>query len=191
MLQQMFVSTPKRTRQVFDRIYRTHEWGKGSGNGSDPAVAAEYIRYVEQFVRDHAIRTVLDCGCGDLRIASSVDWGDASYHGIDVSPIALGLAAEVQAPLTLEHASILERDWSCDLALVKDVFQHLSFADIRLGLKRLQGCKYILATNDVPGVPRDIANGGYRPVDLRNPPVNAKAEPVLEYGFKQVLLIRN
>lgn len=186
---------PHNLSPVFDKVYRRGEWGVGSGEGSDPALAAPYIQYLQCFLVEKNIGSVLDCGCGDLQIASAVDWGSVTYHGIDVSSEALKLAAQHARPgLTVEQASILDRDWHYDLALVKEVFQHLSFRNIDACIKRLSGCRYLLITDDVPGSRSDIHDGEYRPLDLLKWPFHLRAKVVLEYSMsthKRVLLVEN
>ena len=181
---------------AFDKIYRTREWGFGSGEGSNPEYATPYIRYIENFLKDKNIRSVLDCGCGDLQIASTVDWGEVDYLGIETSQEALALAeTRIKPGLVLKNTHISSQRWSRDLALVKEVFQHLPFFEIGRCLQSLSCCKYVLVTNDFPGKAEDIPYGHYRPIDIRKNPLNVKAEPVLTYVVgeteKLVLLITN
>lgn len=191
------VSKASKVEAAFDRVYVTEEWGagQGSGIGSDPRSAEPYIRLVEQFLQEREVASVLDCGCGDMRIANSIRWGSASYLGIEASGKALELAQRLNTKLPFMKDTIASTARRYDLALVKEVFQHLSFSDIRDALKALQGCRYVLTVNDIPGSTRDIPTGGYRPVDLRDPPVSAAAEVLLTYSVgsetKQVLLITN
>jgi SAM-dependent methyltransferase len=179
---------------AFDRVYLQNEWGKGSGQGSDPLAAAPYVELLGKFLREHQIRSVLDCGCGDGRIAASVDWGSASYHGIDASRRALALAVTRLPEAKLEQTTIAAEDRVYDLAIVKEVFQHLPFEEIARSLYALRGCKHLLVINDVPGDPalpgpeQDIPFGAYRPLDIREAPLHAgPANVLLEYRIERTL----
>jgi len=183
--------------QAFDRVYRTREWGVGSGEGSNPQSAKPYVEFLQSFLRDHDdIQTVLDCGCGDLQMANSIDWTGRSYLGIDASSEVLKQAKARAPHLQVEQSTIAIADRSFDLAIVKEVFQHLPYYEIHQSLLRLKGCKYLLITNDVPqsGSNVDIRCGGYRPLDMEKSPFNLEAQTMLEYvvgkNTKRVLLVR-
>jgi 2-polyprenyl-3-methyl-5-hydroxy-6-metoxy-1,4-benzoquinol methylase len=45
----------------------------------------EYRVYVEDFMKKHSVKSVVDAGCGDWSFSSAMDWGDASYLGVDVA----------------------------------------------------------------------------------------------------------
>ena len=83
-----------------------------------------------------------------------------------------------------------------DLAIIKDVFQHLPFSECENILEALTKCRHILVTNDTPeGDQPDCEAGGYRPIDITKPPLNRAAVKVWEgeiAGFrKATYLITN
>ncbi|MSR68022.1 class I SAM-dependent methyltransferase, partial [Candidatus Peribacteria bacterium] len=71
---------------VFSSIYRTNEWKSGSGEGSLPDNTATYRSFLQQFLKDHHIRTVVDFGCGDWQSSKLIEWNNTEYAGIDVVP---------------------------------------------------------------------------------------------------------
>src|SRR5690348_4696554 len=71
---------------VFDEIYKHNGWGFGSGHGSLPSVTKSYRRFLEDFIRDNDIQSVVDYGCGDWQFSKLIKWGDVSYTGVDIVP---------------------------------------------------------------------------------------------------------
>ncbi len=89
---------------------------------------------------------------------------------------------------------------SADLLICKEVLQHLSNTDVLRFLGKLSDFTYCLITNDVDPITQtsdnpNIAQGGYRWLDLTAPPFNVRAIKVLNYNegvlLKQVILIVN
>ena len=92
-----FVSTgladtvkPPPTKQVFEDIYRSAKWGtntKGdghSGTGSTAQSTLLYRTFLQQFLKDNKIRSVVDAGCGDWEFSSLLDWTGIDYKGYDI-----------------------------------------------------------------------------------------------------------
>ncbi len=71
---------------VFSSIYERGEWGaKGSsGSGSDPKNAKMYLTFLQDFLSENEITSVVDLGCGDWRIGREINWDGIKYLGIDV-----------------------------------------------------------------------------------------------------------
>ncbi|MGW8788765.1 hypothetical protein, partial [Heyndrickxia sporothermodurans] len=84
------LAAPQQTRveehikQKFGSIYETNEWGFGSGVGSLPENNADYIKYVETFIKAHSVRSVVDFGCGDWQFSRFINWQGANYVGFDL-----------------------------------------------------------------------------------------------------------
>jgi len=80
-----------RLTATFNRIYAEGTWGTNaegrgtSGTGSTMAITREYRAYIENFIRTHRVTSVVDAGCGDWGFSSAIDWGGASYLGIDIA----------------------------------------------------------------------------------------------------------
>jgi hypothetical protein len=171
--------------QTFNRIYTEGVWGRDgagkgtSGSGSTLEITREYRAYVQDFIRTHRVRSVVDAGSGDWSFSSAIDWGGASYLGVDV-------ASEVIEAVRRKHekgnvrfrvGDITEELPGADLLISKDVLQHLPNAlvhkFIRNNLKKGK-YKWALLTNDRGSGNLDTAPGGYRAIDLAAPPFNVR-----------------
>jgi Glycosyl transferases group 1 len=164
---------------VFARVYATGAWGAGSGSGSDPRAAEPYCRFVERYIREHEVTSVLDLGCGDGQIARAIDWGAARYQGADTVP---GLGAAITGDIR-----------SCglpaaDLVLVKDVLQHWPNADIEAMRPRLQKYPRVLITNSASGhrINTDIQAGSVRALNLAAPPFRWPVREVFRWQGDEV-----
>jgi len=195
--------------RVFTWIYDTAVWGKNdqgegfSGGGSRLANTGEYIAYLEKFMKDHNIKSVVDVGCGDWEFSRYIDWSGINYIGYDVVAhvIEKNRKSFGSSSIQFIHGNFLYVDLpEADLLLCKHVLQHLSNADIINFLKQLKKFKYCLITNEVnpetlSSLNPDIEIGGGRKVDLSKPPFNIFGEKVLSYRLgrpvHQVFLIDN
>ncbi len=166
---------------TFNRIYAEGVWGKDvtgrgvSGTGSTLEITREYRAYVEEFVKTHGVRSVVDAGCGDWTFSSAMDWGDASYLGVDIaSDVIEAVRKKYQnGRITFRVGDITEELPAADLLISKDVLQHLSndLAQkfIRNNLRKGK-YKWVILTNDRGSANPDIEPGGYRAIDLAAPP---------------------
>jgi SAM-dependent methyltransferase len=195
--------------QKFTDIYKRGAWSKNeqgegiSGWGSQPDVCQGYIRFIEHFMREKNIRTVVDAGCGDWLFSRFVDWSNVTYIGFEVveSLVARNNALFANDHISFVHADFLTIDLPpADLLLCKDVLQHLCHEDIVRFLPQLKKYKYCLITNDLPvnSLPQpnpDTPTGEYRKLDLSQPPFNLPGVAVLNYRvwneIHQVFLIEN
>jgi hypothetical protein len=180
---------------TFNRIYAEGTWakdatGKGtSGPGSTLEITREYRAYVEDFMKMHAVKSVVDAGCGDWSFSSTMDWGDASYLGVDIAfdVIEAVRKKHEKGRIKFEVGDITEDLPAADLLISKDVLQHLSNELIHKFIKnnmRKSKYKWVILTNDRSSENRDIKNGGYRMIDLSAPPFNVKGliDLPIKYG---------
>ena len=155
-------------QNIFDRIYLTDEWSGGSGPGSNAQNAAKYIKFLNSFIRENKIKSILDVGCGDWQLMSMIDLSGVRYKGIDISPVATAFAKS-KAPLgtDISAGNIEDIHESFDLVHIKDVLQHLEFSECRRILEIISTRhKSALVVNEHPAVSHDIKNGQYRPLSI-------------------------
>jgi SAM-dependent methyltransferase len=131
---------------AFDHIYERRIWANGgeelSGGGSYGRMADEYVAFLTEFVAEHDIQSILDIGCGDFNIGSRIAPRVARYHAVDVSARIVDLNRRRFSSLTnVEFRQVnactepLER---ADLVTVRQVFQHLTNAQINMILRNIE-----------------------------------------------------
>jgi SAM-dependent methyltransferase len=172
--------------EVFGTIYRDQVWGKNaegqgtSGSGSTLRSTALYRTYLQTFLKEHNIRSVVDAGCGDWEFSKAIDWTGIDYKGFDVvgSVIATNTKKYSAKNVQFAVANIVTDDLpAADLLISKHVLQHLPNADVTTFLAQLPKYRHVLLTNGVSarslsGDNRDIAIGAFRYLDPTQPPFN-------------------
>lgn len=170
---------------TFNRIYAEGTWGKDvagkgtSGTGSTLEITREYRAYVEDFMKKHSVKSVVDAGCGDWSFSSAMDWGDASYLGVDIASdvIAAVRNKHEKGKIKFQVGDITDELPAAELLISKDVLQHLSnelvHKFIRNNLRKGK-YKWVILTNDRGSENRDVASGGYRAIDLAAPPFEVR-----------------
>jgi hypothetical protein len=179
---------------IFNRIYAEGTWGKDiagtgtSGTGSTLEITREYRAYVEDFIKKHDVKSVVDAGSGDWSFSSAMDWGDASYLGVDIASdvIAAVRNKHENGKIKFQVGDIADELPAADLLICKDVLQHLSnelvHKFVRNNLSKGK-YKWVILTNDRGSDNRDIASGGYRAIDLAAPPFNVRGLVDLSITF--------
>lgn len=197
-----------RSEDIFSEIYRAGDWGKDewgygiSGPGSTLQEGRPFIEFLQNFLEEHEIHSIVDIGCGDWMLAKEIDWGQRTYIGIDVVE---EIIKRDQKKYGSESIKFLKRDVALepipvgDLLICKDVLMHLSFSDIFNVLSKINNYKYCILVHDVDYTAAekniDIESGGYRNLDITQPPFKLKAHKVATYTsggcVKQIVLIVN
>ena len=192
---------------VFNKIYKKHLWGIGSGVGSQESNTVQYRELLQKMFNDERFNSFVDFGCGDFQIMELVKVPSyKSYVGIDAVADIIKENKEFygsQHPNYqfhhIEDMSALKRGSEMlkgDLIIVKDVLQHLPNQSIKYFIDNiLPNFKYALITNDysddVTHRNSDIAKGLARPVDLTYPPFNLKnMELVLQYKTPSFIFLK-
>lgn len=184
---------------VWDKIYSEKQWGEGSGAGSTVETTQKYVEVVNEYLLKYKApySRVSDIGCGlwsEWQKALNLDGWE--YFGFDECESVIQRNQKINSPgkqwhhgnplrylVSLGEADGKDHPSVFQVALVKDVFQHLSFISINQLLACLKKNKALIITNDsvLDGVNRDCEDGGYRPIDLRLPPFNLKPNRVVDY----------
>jgi len=170
---------------TFNRIYAEGTWGRDvagkgtSGTGSTLEITREYRAYLEDFIKTHHIKSVVDAGCGDWTFSSAIDWNGASYLGVDIASdvIATVRAKHEKANITFQVGDITDDLPAADLLISKDVLQHLSNELVHNFIEnnlRKRKYKWVILTNDRGNTNSDVESGGYRAIDLSAPPFDVK-----------------
>nr|WP_294526044.1 class I SAM-dependent methyltransferase [uncultured Rhodopila sp.] len=150
-------------REVFTRVYAEQMWGSGpggfySGPGSDREAAQPYADFVLDFITRNGIRSVVDLGCGDFRVGRMIARDSITYIGVDVVEPLIEDNIRQYGSDTIHFACLdisADRLPDGDLCLVREVFQHVSNAEISATLAKLRQYRYVLFTDVQP----DMADG--------------------------------
>jgi SAM-dependent methyltransferase len=170
---------------TFNRIYAEGTWGRNddgkgtSGTGSTLEITREYRAYVEDFIKKHSVKSVVDAGCGDWSFSSAIDWGNASYLGVDIASdvIAAVRNRHETDKIKFQVGDITDELPAAELLISKDVLQHLSNELVHKFIRnnlRKDKYKWVILTNDRGSENRDIGSGGYRAIDLAAPPFDVR-----------------
>lgn len=193
--------------ECFTNIYKKGLWGRVdfSGGGSEYIYNERYARFLERFVKENEIQSVVDLGCGDWLISRHINWGSVQYLGLDVVPHIIEKLNTQFATENIQFSTcdcINEELPEADLLICKDVLQHLTNSDISKIIKQFDNYKYVIIVNSVePGsltsTNPDIERGSCRPLDISKPPFSVPGRRVSIYVtdggtvLKHVYLVTN
>ena len=188
----------KTNREVFSNIYRKGRWGVAdkytSGSGSRiENIINPYINVVTEYIKKYHNNnlTIVDLGCGDFNIGKNfVNYCD-KYIAIDIVPELIEHLKEKYNYPNVEFKCIDIIDDilpNGNICIIRQVFQHLSNAEILKILPKLKVYDVIIVTESHPkylenniNIPnKDIIHGsGTRMlknsgVFLDKPPFNLK-----------------
>jgi SAM-dependent methyltransferase len=175
-------------KATFTEIYRRNVWKFGSGEGALPKYAKPYKEFLEQFIRDRRIKSVVDYGCGDWQFSRLINWDGIQYLGLDLVDSLIEHHKRVYQTdnitfLALEETPTLLPD--ADLIILKDILQHWSNQSITSFMPKIVKYKFALITNCVnlrgETANRDILDGYFRPLDLRERPFSYDMTKVFEF----------
>ena len=177
---------------VFEEIYRDNAWGFGSGHGSLPAATKGYRNFLQEFLKQNDIKSVVDFGSGDWQFSKLMNWDGIDYVGLETVPSLTEQNTKLYGSSNIKFAAS-PADYSkmpkADLLIVKDVLQHLSRKEIdKFIAKALPRYKYALITcNFIPEdrLNHDIETGGFRALDIRKAPYSVKATAIYGFGRKR------
>lgn len=184
----------------FTQIYKEHHWDVGSGRGSKPQNAIEYIALLQTYYNDPSYRSYVDLGCGDWQIMEHINIpSNKQYLGYDIveTVIAENRQKHTKTNVSFEVIENFDDIKPADLLIVKDVLQHWSIADVQQFINVvLPRFKAALITNCISAaapINQDIITGRYTAIDLAQPPYNMQTlQTIMDYSkggdFKRVYL---
>jgi SAM-dependent methyltransferase len=181
--------------EIFSEIYRKKLWGgrlllgSHSGSGSrNPTVIVPYVRAVRNFLIELERPSVLDLGCGDFYVGCQlVDYASA-FIACDIVDFVIEQNRRRYPSMDFKVIDAAEDNLpKADIILIRQVFQHLSNAQILKIIPKLAAYRYAVITEHLPGYsefapnldkltgPDHRVNFGSG-VILTEPPFNLKAE---------------
>ncbi len=166
MIHQNNASTKKNkkpwpTKAAMEQVYEKKLWGGGdqvnfySGEGSHSAeIVAPYIAAVGAFLKTFKKPLIVcDLGCGDFNIGKQLVEYTKHYVAVDIVPdlIAHNKTSFIAENLTFHCLDIaLDALPSGDCAIVRQVLQHLSNAEVQRIVDKLYDFKYVIITEHLP-----------------------------------------
>jgi SAM-dependent methyltransferase len=132
-----------------------------SGARSSLEFGIPYAAWVNAFIAENNIRSVVDLGCGDFRVGQLIRTGHrVRYVGIDVVPalVEYNQSRFSTTNVTFECLDIIEDPLpDADLCLIRQVPQHLSNAEIAEVLSKCGKYPFVCVADEIP------VRGGVRP----------------------------
>ena len=187
--------------EIFTNIYENSMWGtnnnseyKGSsGSGSEIDYNKNtYIPFIQKFILDNKIKTIVDLGCGDFKCGPLIyDNLDILYTGYDAYNKIIQYNSKQHSIskynfIHLDFYNKKENIINSDLCILKDVLQHWKMNEIYLFLDYLidtKKFKYILLCNCCNQKENDpINNDRSTPLSINFLPLK-KYNPVKLYTF--------
>jgi len=189
------IASTEATRSAFASIYSGATWGtndKGIGNsgtGSTLRATALYRTFLQQFLKDNHIASVVDAGCGDWEFSKAIDWTGIDYKGFDIVDAVIAADKKLYTKPNVHFfgANIVEKDLPpADLLISKHVLQHLPNGNVAKFLTQLPKYKHVLFVDGVDPVTLTAANtdiqpGDYRELDVTQPPFSIAGVKPLTY----------
>lgn len=136
----------------FENIYKKDIWncnGVRSGHGSELKQTVNIRSFLDKFIPENSIKTVVDLGCGDLNWVKHTQAFVIDYTGIDIAE-----------PLIEEHKlNYIDKKFyskdivkdeipECDLIIIHDVIFHIKIKDILDLFENIKHkFKYLLITS--------------------------------------------
>jgi SAM-dependent methyltransferase len=180
---------------IFNGIYREGQLGQGRRRQGSQRLGIDSghhprISFLPGRVHQtHGVTSIVDAGCGDWNFSSAIDWGGASYLGVDIASDVIDAVRRKHetGKIRFQVGDVTDELPEADLLISKDVLQHLPNALVQKFIKNnLKKGKYkwVLLTNDRGSGNVDTVPGGYRAIDLAAPPfdVNGLVDLPIRFG---------
>jgi SAM-dependent methyltransferase len=151
---------PWPTKAAMTQIYELNLWGKGttdfySGEGSHTAeLVNPYVEVVRDFLTSFETPlTVCDLGCGDFNVGKQLVEFAKRYTAVDIVPDLIARNKNMFSAENLEFQCLDLATANLptgDCALVRQVLQHLSNAEVESIARKLENYQYVILTEHLP-----------------------------------------
>lgn len=169
----MRTKKPWTTKAAMDQVYKESFWGGTndafySGDGSHcPELVDPYVFAVAEFLNSFTPQiSVCDLGCGDFNVGNNLVKHTRKYVAVDIVDDLINRNKELfkTENLKFQCLDIATDDLPiADCAILRQVLQHLSNAEIHQILSKLDAFKYVIITEHIPDgafIPnKDIISG--------------------------------
>ena len=165
----------------FENIYDGDFWESNeskSGGGSTIEATLVIREFLQSFIKEYSISSILDTPCGDYNWMKLVEKENLMYIGGDIVPkiIEKNNLLFFSQNVHFEILDITKDSLpKVDLIFCRDCLQHLSFENVKKALNnfRNSGSKYLLTTSYSSTMRNyDILDGDYRALNLLKYPIS-------------------
>lgn len=172
----------KKSDNAFDEIYSHNKWSSSesrSGGGSTIEGTKTIRNFLQKFLEEYKITSMLDVPCGDYNWMNMVQ-KDCHYIGGDIVPALIAANQQKYGNNKVEFRVIdISKDQlpKVDLIFCKDCLQHISNEKVWKALHNFKksGSKWLLVTSYPLTIRNhDIFDGDYRPLNLFKKPFSLK-----------------
>lgn len=160
------IKRPWPTKDAMAQIYDQKLWGTNgsnfySGDGSHfQEIVGPYLSTTISFLKSFKTPlTVCDLGCGDFNVGKHLVAYTKKYVAVDIVPKLIKYNRETFKAKNLEFQclDIVNDDLpNADCAILRQVLQHVSNAEIKKIVAKLKNFKYLIMTEHLP-------NGNFEP----------------------------
>ena len=151
---------PWPTKDAMEQVYSAKLWGDNSskfysGEGShNLELVTPYVEVVTAFLKSFKNPLVVcDLGCGDFNVGNQLVKHTKNYIAVDIVEALIHYNKKTFQEKNLEFHCLdiaIDDVPSGDCAILRQVLQHLSNAEIQSILNKLATYKYIIVTEHVP-----------------------------------------
>lgn len=152
--------TPWPTKDAMVQIYENHLWGGSdhlfySGDGShEEHLVAPWLQVVQDFLKSFKSPiSICDLGCGDFNVGKQLLPYCSTYTAVDIVPdlIAHHRQEYIAPNLNFKCLDIAKDALPvADCAILRQVLQHVSNAEILAITQKLAQYKYVIITEHLP-----------------------------------------
>ncbi len=168
-------------KEHFTDIYDNKRWGNGSGGGSEISSTIQYREFLQNFLKEKNIKSVIDYGCGDWQSSHLIDFSGIVYLGVDCVDSVI---EQNNIKYSKDNIKFIVLDdmtqffsYTSDLLILKDIIQHWSNDDIDYFLPNvINNFKYVLINNS------SHQSYDYQDEPKYNRPLSAKFQPLKKYN---------
>jgi SAM-dependent methyltransferase len=154
------IKQPWPTKEAMEQVYKMNLWGANksnfySGAGSHQHdIVNPYIEVLTGFLTSFKTPLVLcDLGCGDFNVGKKLVKLTKKYIAIDiVSDLIIHNKENFKEDNLVFHCLDIAKDNLPygDCALIRQVLQHLSNAEVQHIVRKLTDFKYVILTEHIP-----------------------------------------
>lgn len=154
---------PWPTKDAMAQVYAQKMWGGAehdfySGEGSHAEeIVQPYVSAISEFLNSFSPSiSVCDLGCGDFNVGRQLVSHASHYTAVDIVPELVERNKQLYQAENLSFQCLdiaIDELPSADCALLRQVLQHLSNAEIQNIVQKLSAFKYLIVTEHLPEEP--------------------------------------